>query len=704
MNGKTTSKVLTVDLPAWLIPVLIVLVLAPHQAMVASAQEPGLTPSDPACPNCQSSPQGGDDSTLDAEDLPAALGSTGYDAVVLTGQDDGDLVNLAADQLLVVSLRANDSTGYGWEVAELDPTVLQQVGEEYIQDRAESGMDGVPGWQILRFSALGAGQTPLQLAYRRPWEKAPPLETFSIQVEAAGPGPRLEPEMPAATPTPLPAGDSSPAAPSQLPSRWNWCEHGGCTPVKDQSPGNTKCGSCWAFATVGPFESAILIRDGVVRDLSEQYLVSCTEEPWDCGGGGTAHGYHYDRWIEGEAGPGARYEVDFPYSASDEPCNPPHAPHEKLCTWALVPGSPDTDAIKEAIYYAGPVKASVCSGSAFRVYSGGVFATDESALCGGAGRTNHAIVLVGWDDDQGVWYLRNSWGTDWGVYGYMKIKYGTSNVGYNASYVIYEGVPPVTWHSLSGTTGENGWYDSDVLVRLTPIDNPLFPYYGSGVKLTQYQIDSGGWQTYSVSFWISDGRHTLSFRSQDKCGNWESPKSVTLNVDTVPPSGSITLNRASPATYTAVVRASLPAHDATSGVNRMRVREAGGSWTGWQAYDPDDFWQLADPATGETYTVEVQFKDAAGHTSGIYSDAITLDINPARPASASYRLGKSTWGAGGSPASSAHYQLQNTLGQPSMTGLLFSSSYSLSSGFWSHALPARPLYPVYLPLVVRRAP
>jgi hypothetical protein len=50
------------------------------------------------------------------------------------------------------------------------------------------------------------------------------------------------------------------------------------------------------------------------------------------------------------------------------------------------------------------------------------------------------VVLVGWDDSQGIWHLRNSWGSGWGEGGYMRITWGTSNVGYGASYVEYEGL------------------------------------------------------------------------------------------------------------------------------------------------------------------------------------------------------------------------------------------------------------------------
>jgi C1A family cysteine protease len=73
-----------------------------------------------------------------------------------------------------------------------------------------------------------------------------------------------------------------------LPEAFDWRSFGGCTVVKNQA----SCGSCWAFATVGPLECNIRIRDGVTVDLSEQWLVSCNRDGWDCGGGFFAHDYH----------------------------------------------------------------------------------------------------------------------------------------------------------------------------------------------------------------------------------------------------------------------------------------------------------------------------------------------------------------------------------------------------------------------------
>jgi len=235
----------------------------------------------------------------------------------------------------------------------------------------------------------------------------------------------------------------APLASQPLPSAFDWRALNGVTPVRNQR----SCGSCWAFGTVAVLESALKIRSGVAEDLSEQYLISCNESGWDCEGGWWAHDYHQWRIPAGESSPGAVLESDFPYSASDELCDPPH-PHMYLIdSWGYVDPSvyvPSVEQIKHAIYNCGPVGAAVYVGSLFQGYTGGVFDANEAPS---ATKVNHAVVLVGWNDDYygdgsnvGVWILRNSWGSWWGEGGYMNITYGTSNVGYRANYIL---LPPL---------------------------------------------------------------------------------------------------------------------------------------------------------------------------------------------------------------------------------------------------------------------
>ena len=220
-----------------------------------------------------------------------------------------------------------------------------------------------------------------------------------------------------------------------VPSSFSWLDRNGVTPIKDQA----SCGSCWAFGSVAPFESDILISDGNVVDLSEQYLVSCNLDGWGCGGGFPAHKYHYDTPAQ-DGLFGGVYESSFPYTAVDEACGGPYSRPYRLEGWAYLGagGAVDFDVpdskIKEAIYKYGPVTVMIYVGPAFYAYSGGIFNTDEVSP---TGYGNHCVALVGWDDAGGYWILKNSWGSSWGEDGYMRIAYGTSGVGQGASYVRY---------------------------------------------------------------------------------------------------------------------------------------------------------------------------------------------------------------------------------------------------------------------------
>ena len=244
-----------------------------------------------------------------------------------------------------------------------------------------------------------------------------------------------------------------------LPGTYDWRDLGGCTSVKNQG----SCGSCWAFGTVGSFECNILINDGVEVDLSEQWLVSCNREGWGCNGGWWAHDYHVWK-TDSFDGTGAVLEEYFPYVASNAPCDGPY-PHDYLMdTWHFIgwsQGVPSPDAIKQAILDYGPVSVAVAVDSAFGGYDGGVFSGDYTGI-------NHAVVLVGWDDNQGeegVWFLRNSWGPGWGEEGYMRIEYGSNRVGYAANYVRYPVRTQIEISSFPGLgliTGIRNTGDDDI--------------------------------------------------------------------------------------------------------------------------------------------------------------------------------------------------------------------------------------------------
>ena len=288
-------------------------------------------------------------------------------------------------------------------------------------------------------------------------DMAAKIQALSEEVKANGGtyevaySPAMDKELEQLTGLKVPPGWNKSDAPSvpmlgasvqTLPSSFDWRSLNGVTPIKNQ--GN--CGSCWAFSTVGALESAILLQGGGTVDLSEQYLVSCNTSGWSCGGGWFAHDYHMDLSGQDNKGPGAVLESSDPYTGTNAACGGPYNHPYKLTSWAYVGSDyavPSTDAIKQAIYTYGPISIAVCAGPHFQGYSGGIFNTDESSYCSGS--INHAVVLVGWNDNggtNGYWILRNSWGKSWGLSGYMNIAYGMSQVGYGANFVEYGGGLP----------------------------------------------------------------------------------------------------------------------------------------------------------------------------------------------------------------------------------------------------------------------
>jgi inhibitor of cysteine peptidase len=101
-------------------------------------------------------------------------------------ENDADSqVELEQGQILVVTLESNPTTGYRWEQAKNQESILEQMGEAEFKpsDTGEPPLVGAGGWEIFRFKAISAGQMTLQLVYHRSWEEGvEPLKTFSLQV------------------------------------------------------------------------------------------------------------------------------------------------------------------------------------------------------------------------------------------------------------------------------------------------------------------------------------------------------------------------------------------------------------------------------------------------------------------------------------------------------------------------------------------
>jgi C1A family cysteine protease len=231
-----------------------------------------------------------------------------------------------------------------------------------------------------------------------------------------------------------------------LPASFDWRNNGGdwTTPVKNQA----SCGSCWAFASTGTFESfwERLNNDPNLNpDFAEQYLVSCDTDPLNvgCDGGfSTALGSFVNRPGK-SGGVGTVVESDYPYTATTGTCKSLAGMTRYTVpaggSWNYLAGDcvvSSVESTKQAIYQYGPVNAYMYATDALSAYSGGIFEDPVSvAPC----MTNHVIVLVGWGHDpvknKDYWIAKNSWGTDWGESGWFRIYVDQCRVGEGVAYL-----------------------------------------------------------------------------------------------------------------------------------------------------------------------------------------------------------------------------------------------------------------------------
>ena len=111
--------------------------------------------------------------------------------LTVTTADNGSTVQVGTGGDMVLELRGNPSTGYGWQVTANDDSILLSVYKGFVPD---TDLVGSPGLEKFSFHVMAPGAASLRLVYSRPWETdTPPVQTFAVTVEAVGQAAPLAP-------------------------------------------------------------------------------------------------------------------------------------------------------------------------------------------------------------------------------------------------------------------------------------------------------------------------------------------------------------------------------------------------------------------------------------------------------------------------------------------------------------------------------
>ncbi|KVH97425.1 Cysteine peptidase, asparagine active site-containing protein [Cynara cardunculus var. scolymus] len=163
------------------------------------------------------------------------------------------------------------------------------------------------------------------------------------------------------------------------------------------------------------------IKGGNLTTLSEQMLVDCDVNNGNEGCRGGLMETAYKFIIKNG---GITTEDDYPYVGRDDECNKSKAKEHVVALKGYERVPADDEKSLQAAVAKQPTSVAIDAGFLFQVYSSGVF----SGYCGT--NLNHGVTVVGYGEQHGrkYWIVKNSWGSDWGEDGYVRIERGTRDL------------------------------------------------------------------------------------------------------------------------------------------------------------------------------------------------------------------------------------------------------------------------------------
>ncbi len=283
----------------------------------------------------------------------------------------------------------------------------------------------------------------------------------------------------------------------------DWRNHNGqnwVSPILDQ--GN--CGSCVAFATVGVLETQM----NISRNLSWLNPKFSPQALFACGGGACDMGWFPSAAVNYLQATGIPDEACAPYTmgatgqdvACNSICSDASSRSQKIAGSQTLNGP---DAVKAALAY-GPVITTLSVYADFVLYSSGIYKHVTGDVLGG-----HAVSIVGYNDTDRYWIIRNSWAADWGEGGFANVSYddesGVGNEGWSMS--IPNSAGAVAFKNLSDRDYQAGTFTVSAESTFTNTTSLSLQLVGDKGETHGYTCSQAACDFSIESAKIPDGRY-----------------------------------------------------------------------------------------------------------------------------------------------------------------------------------------------------